>query len=236
MSDTIPAGMRGIRVAVMGIGLAAALPAVAQAATIGYFSAPSLGGHSISYAAAPGERNDLTVRSLADVRPHNLGFVFTDGLNVISSDGRAETNRHCVIGALAAVCQPVGGLSDIAGGGVPFIGAMEARLGAGNDTARIQGEDGTNVYIGDASGISLYGDAGADRLFGGADTELLDGGTGDDYLLGGAKGDLFLGGDGNDVLDTRDGLIEVIDCGAGADRAFVDAGEQPEGCEQVEPS
>ncbi len=92
---------------------------------------------------------------------------------------------------------------------------------------------------------------GADKLDGGAGNDYLDGGFGDDVLVGGPGRDTIngdiAGGDcgpiwcklpyGNDTIDARDGEIDSIICGAGADTVNADANDvvSPD-CETVNRS
>jgi Ca2+-binding RTX toxin-like protein len=74
-------------------------------------------------------------------------------------------------------------------------------------------------------------------------TTILDGGPGDDTLLGspfrdtlnGGKGrDRLEGNAGNDQIRSRDEYPDVVNCGAGKDRAKVGNGDVVTGCERVE--
>jgi hypothetical protein len=88
-----------------------------------------------------------------------------------------------------------------------------------------------SVEMREASGApglpsALLGGSGADRLTGGAGPDQVDGGPGGDNLEGRA---------GDDELLARDGSLEVVGCGAGADRAFLDDADVPDAsCETVE--
>jgi Ca2+-binding RTX toxin-like protein len=64
--------------------------------------------------------------------------------------------------------------------------------------------------------------------------DQLDGGPGNDVVYGNSGKDGLAGGDGDDRLNAVDGDTDRIDCGSGADVAFVDNGDvvQP-GCEDV---
>lgn len=78
----------------------------------------------------------------------------------------------------------------------------------------------------------LDGSAGRDTIHGGPTDDLLLGGSGADELRGGpgrdeirgAGGrDRYAGGSGDDLIQSRDGRAEVIDCGAGdGDRSRID--------------
>jgi uncharacterized delta-60 repeat protein len=82
------------------------------------------------------------------------------------------------------------------------------------------------VVLGGAGNDSIVGAAGAETVFGGAGDDTIRGGDGNDYLAGGAGRDVIFGDGGNDQLIARDGLADVLDGGAGFDRASVDANDQ----------
>jgi RTX calcium-binding nonapeptide repeat (4 copies) len=90
--------------------------------------------------------------------------------------------------------------------------ADDGELGE-NDNVRSNVE---NVFGGSAGDVIKS--LGAHSLlngFGGADT--LIGGFGRDTLIGGDEVDHLEGGSENDVIDSRDGEVESIDCGTGVD-------------------
>ena len=94
--------------------------------------------------------------------------------------------------------------------------------GAGND--RIAGTPGADVVYGRGGNDSLSGGRGNDVLLGGPGADLLDGGAGLDRLYGGS---------GNDILKARDGQRDVVDCGPGRDRAYIDRRDRVSGCETI---
>src|SRR5204863_4579791 len=75
------------------------------------------------------------------------------------------------------------------------------------------------------------GGSGADSLTGGGGPNRLDGGPGNDRIDGDAGNDLLLGGPGNDTVDAVDGKKDVLDCGAGRDRASTDKADRRKSCE-----
>jgi Ca2+-binding RTX toxin-like protein len=75
------------------------------------------------------------------------------------------------------------------------------------DVDRLYGDDGANV---------LRGESGADLLYGGAGRDMLDGGPGEDTLL------------------ARDGVIDVVVCGAGRDTVDADLEDVLVDCETVQ--
>ena len=73
-----------------------------------------------------------------------------------------------------------------------------------------------------------------DFVYGLGGNDLLRGGAGDDLLDGGAGRNRVYGGAGNDVLLTRNGRADVVECGPGDDRAVVDRRDRVRGCERVQ--
>jgi len=92
--------------------------------------------------------------------------------------------------------------------------------GGGNDTAN--GGPGNDRLIGGGGNDVLLGGAGADRLIGGPGRDSLRGGSGPDRLNGGLGIDRVLGEAGVDLIFARDGTVDVLDGGAGFDRAQID--------------
>lgn len=112
-----------------------------------------------------------------------------------------------------------------------------------------------NLDMGSSS-ISTFG--GADKVIGGSASESIDAGAGDDRIEGGFGNDTIVAGPGrdtvfgdktggncglfescdapvgNDVIDTRDGEADTVDCGVGVDRAVIDAVDTVSGCESVD--
>jgi len=77
-------------------------------------------------------------------------------------------------------------------------------LQSGPDTINgdliLNGNAGTDIFIGNNGNDKLNGGAGNDQLFGNENTDTLNGGTGDDFLDGGNGNDTLTGGAGNDVF------------------------------------
>jgi Ca2+-binding RTX toxin-like protein len=110
-----------------------------------------------------------------------------------------------------------------------------------------------NPFLGDVA----FGEAGNDILIGGGDPDhvipALDGGSGrdelrteggpvtehggagSDRLFGGADADVLNGDDGDDVIHSEGDApgADEVDCGAGRDVAYLDAGEFGDNCEDV---
>jgi hypothetical protein len=119
----------------------------------------------------------------------------------------------------------------------------------GPDTLR--GTPKADEILGRGGADTLRGLAGADRLAGAAGDDELRGSKGNDSLRGGGASDVLVGGKGKDRLDpgkgqdqvnmregeelpapgpdvirARDGQMDQISCGDGADKAIVDAEEE----------
>jgi Ca2+-binding RTX toxin-like protein len=110
---------------------------------------------------------------------------------------------------------------------------------------RLIGREGTDDILGGGGNDVIRGGPGSDDdvlrdwgLDGGDGADVIHGGPGDDFLSDGADRaeDRLGGGDGNDGIDAEDspGARDVIRCGAGKDRAFVDGKDEVrDDCEQV---
>ena len=98
---------------------------------------------------------------------------------------------------------------------------------------RLLGLGGNDLLIGRAGDDSLEGGAGNDRLLGGGGNDWLLGGPGHDRLEGGAGRDVYVAGPGNDMIRSRDGVREVVACGAGRDTVIADRLDAVIGCEHV---
>ena len=79
----------------------------------------------------------------------------------------------------------------------------------------------------------LVGGPWPDRLFGDAGDDTITGGPGPDRLTGGSGHDILRGGNGRDVLFSRDGEPDLVDCGNGFDKAYVDRFDLVVHCEKV---
>jgi hemolysin type calcium-binding protein/WD40 repeat protein len=80
----------------------------------------------------------------------------------------------------------------------------------------------------------IFGLGGNDTLLGGAGDDRIYGGTGNDVITPGAGADRVMGGPGSDTIYAADGERDVVNCGAGRDRAVVDPVDKTIGCEVVE--
>jgi Ca2+-binding RTX toxin-like protein len=116
------------------------------------------------------------------------------------------------------------------------VDRIETNLSAADDTATIKLENGRvrfdrlnpgpfNLSIGTAEAFELNTLGGNDTFTAEADVWLpliVDGGAGNDTLQGGKGNDALDGGDGDDKLLIRDGEIDFVRGGPGADTAVAD--------------
>ncbi|MCW3009608.1 MAG: calcium-binding protein, partial [Solirubrobacterales bacterium] len=100
---------------------------------------------------------------------------------------------------------------------------------AGNDL--LLGGTGDDVLHGRTGNDRLDGDVGDDLLEGGRGRDRLRGGPGRDRLNGGIDDDRLHGGKGNDILVAMGGGSDLVDCGPGFDKAYVDSTDRPKDCE-----
>jgi hypothetical protein len=91
----------------------------------------------------------------------------------------------------------------------------------------------TNRIAGSRDADRLRGTPAADRLIGKGGNDRLRGKRGDDCLVGGGDRDNHVGGAGDDTIRARGNARDVVSCGPGEDRAFVDRRDRVRGCETV---
>jgi hypothetical protein len=125
-------------------------------------------------------------------------------------------------------------------GGGDFDVLSAGPAGTGTVTMRVSLDDVANDTFDGSAGSDVRADVedvrgadGADVLTGSPGPNDLAGGAGNDQLDGGGGYDVYDAGPGDDVIDARDGLAELVDCGAGNDHATLDASDEPVGCETV---
>lgn len=123
-------------------------------------------------------------------------------------------------------------------------------LGETDDRIDIAGY-GASTVLGLGGNDELTGNDGSESIDGGPGDDRVEGGYGNDTLVGGTGRDTILGDEtdarcsypsdtcsvvpfGNDVIQARDGVQDLIDCGVGTDRAVVDAIDVVANCETVE--
>jgi len=86
---------------------------------------------------------------------------------------------------------------------------------------------------GEGHGNRLIGTVGGDRIAAAAGADQIYGRGGEDCLNGGRDRDRVYGGSGDDSIQARDGIADLIDCGAGDDVAAVDPRDTVRDCETL---
>ncbi|SED44014.1 Hemolysin-type calcium-binding repeat-containing protein [Nocardioides exalbidus] len=98
------------------------------------------------------------------------------------------------------------------------------KAGTGNDT--VQGLGGNDEIDGDSDNDVMDGGAGNDILYGGYGNDDVTGGPGIDSLYGDYTACSAYGCPaGADVLRAADGEVDTVNCGSGADQAYVDGND-----------
>jgi hypothetical protein len=240
------AGRRLGRVLVVAGAMAAASPCVATAATLTNANdatasdAMTASETTVTYAAGPGETNELSVgldagwavfedsATIAPAPPDVLG-ASVDGCEVTTSLAR------CPVGPLritlgdgddsVALGPGLAGASIDGGTGTdridygarsdPVLVVLDGTGGTDNLTGveNVGGGSGEDALTGNGQANGLTGRAGGDALIGGPGNDRLDGGPGDDTLDGGAGDDALIGGAGADTFSggADDDLIAAAD-------------------------
>lgn len=213
---------RSLPLLVAVVALAAAAP-VAQAGTL------AASGSKVTYKAAAGEVNRVTVTAAkGSVTVRDAGAPVTECTAIDPNEARCDGKFRRVSVSLGdgADRARATGIAAIFNGG---SGADRLTGGAKDDT--LSGSAGNDVLSGGAGDDLLLGDAGNDRLLGGPGRDELDGDVGNDTLVGGPGKDSFFGFVGRDRIDAVDGVKETVDCGSDLDFARVDLRDRIQFCE-----
>ena len=187
--------VRGLLAALALTALAALAPASASASTA------VIGNGTLSYFAANGEANVLTV-------------ALSGGDYILSDSGASITpGAGChllTVHQVACGAQAVQGIYVDAGDGNDIVAidvSTPARVAGGPGNDRLYGGPGNDV---------LYGGPGNDMLDGRGGQDVLYGDAGDDTLYGGyGTGDQLSCGDGTDVVRSDATDTVAPDCEAG---------------------
>jgi hypothetical protein len=220
-----------------GLGLALALPALAQAGTVSGRLASSGQRLEVRYVAEPGRRDQVRVL------PHPTGVRVVDARGIVAGPFCFAVNEHdarCGPPAAEGIAVTAR-TGDRADSGFTRIGSL--LLGAGDDGgiaygAGVFGGSGDDELRGFGDGTLVAGGPGDDELWGIFGDQAMEGGPGEDLLVGGVGDDDLSGGPGRDQIAAGFGADRITDrdvvgCGAGRDRAFVSRGDRVAGCEVV---
>ncbi|HYJ23016.1 MAG TPA: hypothetical protein VEW07_13450 [Solirubrobacterales bacterium] len=118
------------------------------------------------------------------------------------------------------------------GPGLPALPGSGALVGDSHPNSLV-GTPGDDLIYGLGAADRIFGRGGDDYVFGGAGADWLHGGPGSDRLRGGVGADRIDGGPGADILFARDGEADILDCGGGADTAYVDERDRARNCEAI---
>src|SRR4051794_4267296 len=171
--------------------------------------------------AAPGgasvdKHGKLTYSAKPGAANHLL-LTATGSTVVLTESGAGASiarGKHCTGGGPSVTCKGVT--------------RLVLNLGDGDDFL-----DSTGVAL----PTTVTAGAGADRVSTGSSGDWLGGGDGDDVLAGGAGPDFLDGGAGDDLVTSRDGTLDHVVCGLGADGGSADQADAVAGdCEHVDQS
>lgn len=96
--------------------------------------------------------------------------------------------------------------------------ALSLLLGVSPGVAAVKkGSTGPDSLVGTPRADTITGLAGNDSLYGKSGADKLLGGPGDDRLRGDGGQDKLMGGAGDDLLLAKDGVVDKVNCGPGAD-------------------
>ena len=160
------------------------------------------------------------------------GIVVT--LDGVADDGRAGEGDNVV--AVEHLATFVGGRYV----GTDAAERYEIISGAGDAASDIQARGGDDHVTASGGSERIDGGAGADTLTGGFNNDTITGGPGPDTIFADTSGSYCSIWScqlpyGNDTVDVRDGEVDSVDCGVGADRVIADRADVIAGnCETVE--
>jgi Ca2+-binding RTX toxin-like protein len=187
------------RALTFGVTAASALLLAAPAA-LG--ATATLSGDTITYNAAPGEENGLSISQSGGnvVLNENGTVIITDGGGCPVTGGDAQCPEAGVTKIVVNLDDRDDGLNASSGS---ITSAIIATGGAGNDS--LNGSAQADTLDGGAGTDSLFGGLGNDVMSGGSGSDSIPGSPGDDVQNGGPGNDGLQGGDGNDTLNGEDG-------------------------------
>ncbi|MBJ7471048.1 MAG: hypothetical protein JHD16_07075 [Solirubrobacteraceae bacterium] len=228
-----PVSARPFRVAAVAVLVALAAPVSASAKTT-----LSVGGGTITITG-----DDLPSRIVNGGITTGVFEEQLAGAEIVAAPGGGcvqltATSVDCgVADAGRSLVANLGGGDDFykfAGDPIQTIDA-----GEGNDT--VETGYGKDTVAGGPGNDDLSGGRGDDVLDGGVGDDKVDGWDGSDSVTGGPGRDTLLGdggtvytGNNNDRIFARDGEVDTVDCGGGADLAEIDANDVFSACSNVD--
>jgi hypothetical protein len=221
----------------LAVALLLALPAAASATTTA-----TRVGNAITITGDDGP-NVVSV----DSNGNFIMYKDPSGPNIVAGDGCFQEDSsliNCGQGGFGLTTTVVlGGGDDTYDDRVARTDWPVADVDAGDGNDTVNGSYGNDLLRGGAGNDTLRGIAGNDQVDGGAGDDTIHGGADDDTIFGGPGRDSINGdGDysgttlgGNDTIKARDGEVDRVTCGWGADSAEVDADDLEDvDCESVD--
>jgi Ca2+-binding RTX toxin-like protein len=192
-----------------GIAAALALPAASPAHQVATLS----GGQLAIVGDQQNKLNDLITLDY-DASTDELVFgqdVFGPHPSECSPDAtNPQRIIHCPASLISTIQIESGAGSDSVIANLPARMAVQASLGAGNDS--FQGGSEVDTVSGGSGSDKVFGGSGNDKLKGGTGSDKLLGQGGDDNLIGGPGADKLIGGGGNDQCNGGPGHGKEISC------------------------
>jgi RTX calcium-binding nonapeptide repeat (4 copies) len=187
-----------------GLTVALALAALAVVPAMASAAAVSTSGTVITYAAASGETNNLTV-----TQPAADTYVFNETVISIT-----ESSANCTAAGGDVTCSGVSWTSVVVNLG--DNNDTFTATGVNDDPFTIDGSSGSDTITASSANDVINGGSSSDNVSTG-----LSGGPGNDSIIGGSSTDDLNGNDGNDRLDGGDDSGDNgddYDGGTGIDR------------------
>ena len=194
--------------AALAAGALLVAPGSASALGVSCFTSPPRAAASVK--ADSGERNHERI----GIRHSNGALVFKDTGTTATGDPLFSTE-----------CTPSPPNS-------PW-GTISVDLANRNDTLSLGGAGTGTGPVKSSTDVVLRGGAGNDTIHAHKGAGVIDGEGGKDHLFPGGGEDVARGGGGKDVIKAADGQPDVVDCGPGHDKAFVDHKDRVKRCERV---
>jgi len=212
------------------LALGGAAATLLVAAPTAFAATATKAGDTVTYTAAPGERNALTITQSGGnviLDESSADVTITDGGGCPIVGGNAQ----CPEAGVTKIVVDLGDGDDILNATAPTVlSAVTVSGGDGGDQLLTTAQ--ADTIDGGAGNDSIDGRAGDDVMSGGAGRDSFTSAAGNDTQNGGSGGDNLRGGDGNDTLNGEDGNDnltgddgnDTLSGGTGDDRVDYDAG------------
>jgi len=220
-----------LKKSVLGLATVAALTAIIPAgASASTASRTGAGGHVLSFAAAPGEANNVEVYA---TRTHVLIWE-RNGVDPLVGQPAGCINFNadqvrCPRSLISSVYVQGGDRNDKLVAQIDSSIGVTLSGGAGSDYVDVRGTAGsatpapnTPNLLGGEGNDQVYGWQFSDNLSGQGGNDILGAGRGNDRLDGGPGSDRLDGGEDSDRIYGRDTYRDAVACGTGVDTASTD--------------